>query len=417
MQSGSLKQDWFPKELGDLTNGYGQVLRASFCILLTPLVKQEFLTEWDGYEERTWEPIESFMGKKYAVRLFWSNADCGHRNHEQLSRFKTGEVIKLKNTSFKESPRKKKPGPGRSSVGLITGTRVFALCPEDKLYHSGVVQRFTKNNSYVVRFEDDNTEAKVSLKHMRPCEQLREGDSVILKTDNVVVGKVRSDGSFIVNKRVDYTTVKLSSYDVEKEWADRKLAHEEIVFEVTKLGPKVSHWHLLLTTTFTILASSRWLALGKILDLDEVELTWLSRWESPRRAFYDVRARVLVPLPRETGYSLPLREAPVRVRWCGRFAFAKTGTVGTVEAIARLVGLWEPRNAGGRIGLSTKDMSMLRESSVGRRLCLWRERARGTFVHVRERPDDEERGEGHFGTPEDWKLGETRMVAVLVIAA
>ncbi|KAJ6461272.1 hypothetical protein C8R47DRAFT_1159782 [Mycena vitilis] len=171
------------------------------------------------------------MGDKFAVRKFWSHADCGHRNHEQLSKFKAGEVIRLKDTSSKENSRKKILGPGRSSVGLITGTHVFALCPEDKLYHSAIVQRFTKNNSYVVRFEDDNTEAKVALNHMRRCEQLREGDSVILKTDNVVVKKIRPDGSFIVNKRVDYSTVKLSSYEVEKEWADRKLAHDEIVCE------------------------------------------------------------------------------------------------------------------------------------------------------------------------------------------
>ncbi|KAJ7671294.1 hypothetical protein DFH06DRAFT_113158 [Mycena polygramma] len=193
----------------------------------------KFLTVWDGYDDLTWEPAESFLGSKYAVRLFWLNADCGHRNPDQMSKFKQGEIIKLKQASAlpkgKGSPRKRKPGPSRSSVGLI-GTRVFALWAEDKHYYSGVVQRRVGTSStYVVRFDDDDEEVKVHLKHMRACNQIKPGDNAILKSDNVVVSNVRGDASFMVEKVADHTTVKISAYDIEEEWADRRLAHEDIV--------------------------------------------------------------------------------------------------------------------------------------------------------------------------------------------
>ncbi|KAJ6577710.1 hypothetical protein B0H19DRAFT_1121146 [Mycena capillaripes] len=192
-----------------------------------------YLTVWDGYDDLTWEPVESFQGSKYAVRFFWEHADCGNRNHEQISRFKVDEIIQLK-PSAKGTVSRRKPGPGRSSVGLILGTRVFALWTEDKHYYSGIVQkRSGKNpNAYVVRFDDDESEVTVSLKHMRLCSQLRRGDTTILKTDSVVVSDLRSDGGFMVKKLVDHTAVKISAHDIEEEWEDRQLTHADILCEL-----------------------------------------------------------------------------------------------------------------------------------------------------------------------------------------
>ncbi|KAJ6469459.1 hypothetical protein C8R45DRAFT_1078764 [Mycena sanguinolenta] len=194
--------------------------------------KDLVLFEWEGYKETTWEPIESFGGSRYAVTQFWANADCGPRNPDQMSKFSAGEVIHLKKKQ--STVRKTKPGPGRSSVGLITGTRVFALWPETQHYYSAVVQKRAGAGSYVVRFDEDESEFTVALKHMRPCEDLREGDIVILKTDSATVSKLGNDGSLVVKKKVDYSTITLSAYDVEEQWDDRVLSHSDIVCSFEK---------------------------------------------------------------------------------------------------------------------------------------------------------------------------------------
>jgi hypothetical protein len=180
------------------------------------------------------------------VKLFWANADCGHRNPEQLSRFKPGEIIQLKHSvkgtrmlhhdilSFSYphglyAAAKRKPGPGRSSVGFVLGTRVFALWREDQHYYSAIVQKRLGKDTYLVQFDDDESEVKVSLSQMRLCEKLQPRDSVILKTDSVLVSDFRKDGSFTVKKLVDFSAVKISAYDIHEEWGDRKLLDSEIV--------------------------------------------------------------------------------------------------------------------------------------------------------------------------------------------
>ncbi|KAJ7036685.1 hypothetical protein C8F04DRAFT_463373 [Mycena alexandri] len=189
-----------------------------------------YLTVWDGYDRKdwTWEPKEAFLGTPYAIQAFWRDADYGNRNPEQLSRFKVNETIKLK-TSVTGKP-KSKPGPGRSSEGIILGSRVFALWAEDQHYYSGIVQRRT-GLDYVVRFDGDDTEVIVPLNHMRLCSKLRCKDSVILKTDNVGVVGIQEDGTITVQKEVDYSSVKISAYNVEYEWRDRQPSAEEIHFQ------------------------------------------------------------------------------------------------------------------------------------------------------------------------------------------
>ncbi|KAJ7697504.1 hypothetical protein B0H14DRAFT_3529344 [Mycena olivaceomarginata] len=171
-----------------------------------------YLTTWEGYEDETWEPIQIFTEPQYAVKLFWKNADCGGRNHEKISQFCLGEVIHLKTPSSKTP--KRKPGPGRSSASLITGTRVFALWPETQHYYSAVVQRRSGAGGYV---------------DMRPCQKLRAGDTVILKTDSVVVADFQDDGAIVVNKNVDYSSIMISAYEIDQEWDDRVLSHSDIV--------------------------------------------------------------------------------------------------------------------------------------------------------------------------------------------
>jgi hypothetical protein len=124
---------------------------------------------------------------------------------------------------------KRKPGPGRSSVGFVLGTRVFALWREDQHYYSAIVQKRLGKDTYLVQFDDDESEVKVSLSQMRLCEKLQPRDSVILKTDSVLVSDFRKDGSFTVKKLVDFSAVKISAYDIREEWGDRKLLDSEIV--------------------------------------------------------------------------------------------------------------------------------------------------------------------------------------------
>ncbi|KAJ7676245.1 hypothetical protein B0H17DRAFT_1207378 [Mycena rosella] len=135
-----------------------------------------YLTEWADYQELTWEPEENVMGSKWAVKTFWRRvaSRLDGRHHTNLHKFKLGEIIALPT----ECVRKRKPGLKSSA----TGTRVFALWPETRHYYSGVVQRRV-GNKYGVRFDEDDTELTVALKHMRPCAQLREDDTIILNSD------------------------------------------------------------------------------------------------------------------------------------------------------------------------------------------------------------------------------------------
>ncbi|KAJ7744356.1 hypothetical protein B0H16DRAFT_1463228 [Mycena metata] len=137
-----------------------------------------------------WEPEESFL-TTCALRVFWNTANC-HRDHNQISKFKKGEVIGLKKAHTTAKPRRK-PGPGRSSVSLI-GARFFALWVPDGYYYSAYVQEGV-GDKYVVRFEDDNVEATLPLKHLRDCTKLEPGDTITLLRDNAVVADLADDGS------------------------------------------------------------------------------------------------------------------------------------------------------------------------------------------------------------------------------
>ncbi|KAK6985148.1 hypothetical protein R3P38DRAFT_2805903 [Favolaschia claudopus] len=207
----------------------------------------ECLEKWEGYDPadgtiilwlhighlNSWEPIVSFQGSQYAVEQFWLHADCGDRTHEELHKFRDGEIIELKEKQPPSGGTKKKPGPGRSSVGLITGTRVFALWPENQHYYSGVVQKKSGATNYIVRFDEDDTELSLPLKHMRRCDKIRSGDRVILKTDTVEFGELREDGSMSITKEIDYSSITLSAYDVEKEWGDRLLLPSQVKCQQT----------------------------------------------------------------------------------------------------------------------------------------------------------------------------------------
>ncbi|KAJ7698505.1 hypothetical protein B0H16DRAFT_1837254 [Mycena metata] len=184
-----------------------------------------YCTIWVGFGEdkATWEPAENFDGNKYAITQFWKNADLGPRIQTQLSKFNIGEVITLKPTK----PRSK-PGPGRSSDGVILGTQVFALWPEDQHYYPAVIQRRSGTN-YVVRFDEDGSEITLPLKHMRACSDLRRGDTIILKADEIEVSEVRDDGSIVVEKTADYTSIKISAYEIEHEWSRRQLCPSRII--------------------------------------------------------------------------------------------------------------------------------------------------------------------------------------------
>ncbi|KAJ7769905.1 hypothetical protein B0H16DRAFT_1881751 [Mycena metata] len=159
-------------------------------------VRQLYLTMWDGYSEddMTWEPEDSFL-TDCALRVFWNSANC-RRDHNQISEFKKGEVIELKGAHTTTAKPRSKPGPGRSSVGPI-GARVFALCAADGCYYSAYVQERV-GEKYVVRFEDDNVEATLPLKHMRECAKLEPGDTITLLRDNALVADLADDGSFTV---------------------------------------------------------------------------------------------------------------------------------------------------------------------------------------------------------------------------
>ncbi|KAJ7470932.1 hypothetical protein FB451DRAFT_1472670 [Mycena latifolia] len=181
---------------------------------------------WSGYEETTWEPEDSFLGSKYAVKTFWRKALAGpnDRNYTDLSKFRTAYLAYVLALLV---ARKQKPGPGRSSVGLITGTRVFALWPETRHYYSAVVQR-RKGTEYVVRFDQDESELTVPLKHMRACAKLRTGDTIIMKDDTVPVAKINADGSLAIQRSLDIDGIMLSAWSVEAEWRHRKLSHKDI---------------------------------------------------------------------------------------------------------------------------------------------------------------------------------------------
>ncbi|KAJ7776628.1 hypothetical protein DFH07DRAFT_980903 [Mycena maculata] len=189
-----------------------------------------YFTSWENYEssENSWERTENFRGSKYALKLFWKNVDIGGRDHKNLSLFKVGEVIELRESSTpsKDVP-KRKPGPGRSSAGLL-GTKVFALWAEDQHYYAAEVQQ-RQGKKYLVKFYEDHSELTVSLKEMRPCSGLRPSDTVIQMADEIRVFAVGEDGTLTLKKRADVTAVKLSAWAVENEWQDRMLSHKDII--------------------------------------------------------------------------------------------------------------------------------------------------------------------------------------------
>ncbi|KAJ7683223.1 hypothetical protein B0H17DRAFT_1333352 [Mycena rosella] len=181
-----------------------------------------FLTEWADYPDPNWEPEENFIGTKWALQTFWRRAELRGRDPKRLRLFKMGEIISLPNEAPKE-----KPGPGRSSVGLILGTRVFALWPETCYYQSAVVQRRIEDE-YEVRFDEDDVKFIVALEHMRPCAEIQEGDTVILKADSARISAVKEDGTLRIKKRIGIDDIRISAWSIEDEWGDRKLAHEDI---------------------------------------------------------------------------------------------------------------------------------------------------------------------------------------------
>ncbi|KAJ7082903.1 hypothetical protein B0H15DRAFT_851922 [Mycena belliarum] len=140
-----------------------------------------------------------------------------------MGRFTEGEIIQLPQASA----RKQKPGPGRSSTGLITGTRVFALWSENQHYFSAVVQR-RENDRYWVRFDEDDSEALVPLAHMRLCAKLEAGDTIILKSDTVQISKIMTDGSLAIEENLTVNDIIISAWIIDAQWEDRKLTHEEI---------------------------------------------------------------------------------------------------------------------------------------------------------------------------------------------
>ncbi|KAK6981770.1 hypothetical protein R3P38DRAFT_3113425 [Favolaschia claudopus] len=212
-----------------------QITKAKFHIEGTgrKIVKSwRYLTQWEGYEptEETWEPIESFKGSQYAVQQFWLHADCGPRTHEQLNKFRAGEVIELEPT---RPPPREKTRSRKVVCGFDHGhPRLRAVAGKSTLY-SGVVQKRSGATNYIVRFDEDGTEISVPLKHMRRCDKIRSGDKVILKTDAVEVGEVREDGSMSITKEIDYSSITLSAYDVEHEWGDRLLLHCQVKCQQT----------------------------------------------------------------------------------------------------------------------------------------------------------------------------------------
>ncbi|KAJ7660561.1 hypothetical protein B0H17DRAFT_1144932 [Mycena rosella] len=179
--------------------------------------------------EWKWEPEENFTGAKWALKTFWRRVDSklGGRDYKDLRKFKVDERINLPRERGPVS--KQKPGPGRSSAGLIKGTRVFALWPPTQHYYSAVVQRrIAHSEQYVVQWDEDNSSFALPLKHMRPCAELREEDTIILKSDVVQITRINPDGTFMVNERLDIGDIIISAWNVEDEWEDRKLAHEDI---------------------------------------------------------------------------------------------------------------------------------------------------------------------------------------------
>ncbi|KAJ6509756.1 hypothetical protein DFH09DRAFT_1100692 [Mycena vulgaris] len=173
-----------------------------------------------------WEPEENFLGTKWALKAFWKRAKLDGRNYKHLKQFKMHEVIQPAEKAVQASNRK--PGPGRSSAGLVTGTRVFALWHENNHYYSAVVQR-RKGNKYVVQFDEDDSHHVVSLKHMRACADLREDDTVMQKSDVARIWEIKADGSFTIQKELNINSITISGWSIDDEWGDRKLTHKDIV--------------------------------------------------------------------------------------------------------------------------------------------------------------------------------------------
>ncbi|KAJ7122569.1 hypothetical protein C8R43DRAFT_1032602 [Mycena crocata] len=140
-----------------------------------------------------------------------------------------GHTIELKEEAPLLKRRKQKPGPGRSSEGLVpTGTRVFALWADDHHYYSGVIQRRV-HDKYVVRYDSDGTEVALPLTDMRPCSKLLVGDSVLLIKDNVVLSDVGENGEVEITRSGKFSDIKISEYCIWRDWEGRELRRRDVV--------------------------------------------------------------------------------------------------------------------------------------------------------------------------------------------
>ncbi|KAJ7082902.1 hypothetical protein B0H15DRAFT_851912 [Mycena belliarum] len=186
--------------------------------------KWVYLTEWADYPyEATWEPEHHFNGTKWAIQSFWEKMGPKYWDH-RVARFNSGVILSLPQIAIK-----RKPGPGRSSEGLISGTRVFALWHETQKYYAAVVQR-RKGEKYQVRFEEDGSQSWVARQHLRPCAKLRKGDTVVLKSTTAQVSEIKPDGSIKIAQTLNFDNVVISAWDVEAQWGDRRLTHRKIVY-------------------------------------------------------------------------------------------------------------------------------------------------------------------------------------------
>ncbi|KAJ7190766.1 hypothetical protein GGX14DRAFT_482557 [Mycena pura] len=187
-----------------------------------------YWTEWQGYpEDSSWEPADSFSKPRHMVTSFWNRADRQNRDFKKMSQFHVGEVIGLKPKEPEPQESRRKPGPGRSSAGLLSGTRVFAPFG-DGYFYSSVVQRRVRDK-YVVKFDDDNSQATVPLTELRACADLRAADRVILPEEVVYIARMKKNGAYEVKNTLELPEMKLAAGDIKEHWGDRMLSHKDIV--------------------------------------------------------------------------------------------------------------------------------------------------------------------------------------------
>ncbi|KAJ6509731.1 hypothetical protein DFH09DRAFT_1100666 [Mycena vulgaris] len=172
-----------------------------------------------------WEPEENLLGSKWALKIFWKRADLNGRNYKNISGFKKGEVIQLASPEVLA----KMSGCGRSSAPLVAVTRVFAVARDQPLLFLRCPAA-SEGDKYIARFDEDDSEVPVLLKHIRTCEHLRATDTIILKSDAASISKLKVDGSFTVKKELKVDDIAISAWCIENEWWDRRLSHEHICF-------------------------------------------------------------------------------------------------------------------------------------------------------------------------------------------